>query len=222
MKILDARKWIASILTVLILTGGYIIYRIASTPDRLGTGPNERPPRGRAYTVQKGTMSIGLNAKGKVVRGYPDASVQVDIAGSSAGSARQGQQTGIWIIQLAKSFKGNVAQISKLPAGQDGNTAHRFNVSIINGKSIVKGMDAEVQIITDIKQNVIYIPSYSVVQGKNNQPYVWLIPPTQNGKYGGQQPILWKIETGIGDERNTEVTQGLKEGDIILLPASQD
>jgi macrolide-specific efflux system membrane fusion protein len=72
------------------------------------------------------------------------------------------------------------------------------------------GMSATVTILEKAKENVLTLPSAAIRRGKEGV-YVLL----RQGK--GTRPVERKVETGISDEKNTEIVSGLGTGDTVLM-----
>ena len=72
------------------------------------------------------------------------------------------------------------------------------------------GMTATVNIIENTKDDALLIPFEAVKRNKKG-PYVLLSQAPE------EKPIERNIETGISDEKNTEVLSGLSQEDKILI-----
>lgn len=71
------------------------------------------------------------------------------------------------------------------------------------------GMTATVEVVTQEKNEVLILPT-SAVQNVGKEKFVLL--KTTN------KIVRQPIETGLSDGKNIEITSGLKEGDIVLIP----
>jgi macrolide-specific efflux system membrane fusion protein len=76
------------------------------------------------------------------------------------------------------------------------------------------GMTATVNIIENTKNSILLIPLEAVKRNKTG-PYVLL------SQAPGEKPVERNIETGISDEKNTEVVSGLSEQDKILISGAK-
>ncbi len=76
------------------------------------------------------------------------------------------------------------------------------------------GMTATVNIIEKAKEDVLLIPLEAVKRNKEGA-YVLLSSPPM------EKPAERKIETGISDEKNTEVISGLSEQDKVLITGAK-
>ena len=76
---------------------------------------------------------------------------------------------------------------------------------------ILPGLTANVDILSDKKDNVLYVPTRDVVQQDDGSYLKVLSSPTD------KNPKLVKVETGlVGSDGKTEITSGINEGDLIL------
>lgn len=156
-----------------------------------------------------------------------------------------GQKTDITFDDIqGKTFTGSVASIAY--TGQTSNNVTTYNVvvTIDNPSGIKIGMNGNVNIQVQNKDNVIMVPT-EAIQTRNGKKYV--MEPTssssgtssgsgsnrqgngyggnggQSGSYGGGTRTsssggkLVQIETGIENQNDVEVTSGLQEGQKVLV-----
>ena len=83
-------------------------------------------------------------------------------------------------------------------------------------------MSVSAATITDLKQNVLLVPNFSI-KSSSNSHYVEVLEnitaPTggNSGITSKYPPQQKQIETGLANDAVTEITNGLKEGDIIII-----
>lgn len=70
--------------------------------------------------------------------------------------------------------------------------------------NVLPGTSADVEIITERKENVLIIPTTAIVK----ENYVWAIEK--------ERPFLKKVKIGLQNWALSEVLEGLNEGDIII------
>lgn len=76
---------------------------------------------------------------------------------------------------------------------------------------ILPGMTANIDILSDKKDGVLYIPTRDILQETDGSYLKVMASPTD------QNPKLVKIETGlVGSDGNTEIISGVNEGDIVV------
>ncbi|TCO79512.1 efflux RND transporter periplasmic adaptor subunit [Marinisporobacter balticus] len=105
------------------------------------------------------------------------------------------------------SLKGRIFALSPSPT-KNGLT-YPMKISLENKDTLVKaGMFAEISIVSDKKENILIIPSDSVVV-KNGKEVVFVVHD--------HQTQLQEVSLGIDNGKEVEVTNGLKEGDLIVI-----
>jgi RND family efflux transporter MFP subunit len=104
-------------------------------------------------------------------------------------------------------FAGKVSMI-----GAKGDNAHNYPVQIMvsNGSAnmLRAGMYGSVVIGNDLKNNALLIPRNALI-GTAKQPQVFVL---ENGK-----AVLKNIQIGSANADYYEVTEGLKEGEIVIV-----
>jgi macrolide-specific efflux system membrane fusion protein len=71
------------------------------------------------------------------------------------------------------------------------------------------GMSADVRIISDLRENVLLVPS-EYIDRQDGSSFVTVF------RAGETKPQKQEILTGISDEENTEVLGGLEAGDVVI------
>jgi HlyD family secretion protein len=90
----------------------------------------------------------------------------------------------------------------------------KVNATILLDKpsnSLIPGSQVNVKIILEQRQNVVTLP-IEMVQGKGNQPFVWV--KNEKGKVEKQPVTL-----GLEDPTSVEITSGLQVGEQVILPS---
>ncbi len=112
-----------------------------------------------------------------------------------------------------KKFEGKVTKISPMGVEKDNVTTFEVKVSIRNPSGELKAnMSANAEILLEEKHNVLMIPEAAVIYDKDRKPSLE-IPDVKADK--GRRKIACKI--GISNGVKTELVNGLKEGDQVIL-----
>jgi HlyD family secretion protein len=112
-----------------------------------------------------------------------------------------------------KKFEGRVTKISPLGVEKDNVTTFEVKVSIRNPIGELKAnMSANAEIILEEKENVLMIPEAAVLYDKDRKPSIE-IPDPKGEK--GRRKVAAKL--GISNGVKTELLEGLKEGDQVIL-----
>jgi len=113
-----------------------------------------------------------------------------------------------------ESFDGLVKKIA--PSGQDqGNvTTFEVRVTISNPQGKLRvGMTANAEIVLEEKKNVLLVPETALVYDKDKSTWAQLLAA---GTKQGWRKVPVKL--GISNGQRTQITDGLKEGDKLVLP----
>lgn len=119
------------------------------------------------------------------------------------------------------SITGTVAEIDTMGTVSQGVVSYGVKIAFdADDEQIKPGMSVSATINTDSKTDILFIPS-SAIKTNENTKYVQafttpLVSEERRGTPSTEKPIQIKIETGITDDTNTEITSGLKEGDQII------
>ena len=110
-----------------------------------------------------------------------------------------------------QTVKGKVTSVSSLPViDSAGIVTYAVNISPDSAVSTVKdGMSCSVSFILKQKQNIMIIPNTAVKRVDGKQ--------VVEVKDGSGSVTTRTIKTGLTDGVNVEVTEGLKEGEIIII-----
>jgi HlyD family secretion protein len=125
-----------------------------------------------------------------------------------------GQRARIVVESLKdKKFEGKVTKISPLGVEKDNVTTFEVRVSIQNPTGELKAnMSANAEIILEEKHNVLQIPEAAVIYDKDRHTFLEIPDP---GSKTGRQKLAVKL--GISNGIKTELLEGLKEGQQVIL-----
>jgi len=112
-----------------------------------------------------------------------------------------------------KTFTGKVTKISPMGVEKDNVTTFEVRVSINNPEGVLKAMmTANAEIILEEHKNVLQIPEGSIIYDKDKKASVEI--PDPKAKEGKKKVA---VNIGISNGAKTELLQGLKEGDQVVL-----
>lgn len=120
------------------------------------------------------------------------------------------------------TLTGEVVEIDAVGTVSQGVVSYKVKIGFDSQDERIKsGMSVNSSIQTDVKQDVLAIPS-SAVKTQNGVTYVQIFNPslTETGGAGGVvsavPPTQVEVKTGISDDTKVEILEGLKEGDQIV------
>ncbi len=198
--------------------------------------------------VMVGTM----NNAGTVIMTVADLStieVEVNVDETDIARVRVGQDTKIELDALPDtSFKGTVTEVGNAAQNVGTSGVTNFTVKILlleKVEGIKPGMTATVDITTDKRKDVLYVPIQAVVMrpdksdslkkaasgaGSSGGAVAATVDSTKSAKKDDKKPKelegIFKlagnvvkfvpIKTGIADQQNVEITEGLAENEEIV------
>jgi HlyD family secretion protein len=112
-----------------------------------------------------------------------------------------------------KKFEGKVTKISPLGVEKDNVTTFEVRVSIHNPSGELKAnMSANAEIILEEKKGVLMIPEAAVIYDKDRKASLEIPDPKAEK---GRRKVSAKL--GISNGVKTELIEGVKEGDQVVL-----
>ncbi|MDF2960360.1 MAG: macA [Paenibacillus sp.] len=113
-----------------------------------------------------------------------------------------------------KVFEGEVIQVSTVGTTTNGVTFFDVVVSVKNTSELRYGMTATAEIIFQDKKDIITLP-IEALQQQQGKRYVTLLKPD------GTKEEKHEVKIGIRNKTDVEITEGLKEGDKVVIPVRQ-
>ena len=112
-------------------------------------------------------------------------------------------------------FKGRVTQISPLGVERDNVTNFEVRVSIDNpGTELKANMTANAEIVLEERTGALIVPEAAITYDAQRKPSVEVFDPAV--KDGRRRA---PIKVGISNGTRTQVLDGVKEGDRVILPS---
>ncbi len=137
--------------------------------------------------------------------------IDVNISEIDSSNVKIGQTVTVTLDSVqGQPTQGTVERVNPVATTTSNVTAFIARITLVNPAAGVRpGATATVQIQTNIRQNVLTVPTRAVTQ-VNGQPAVTVA--FRNSTF------LVPVRTGLSDGRNTEILDGLSEGDEIVVP----
>jgi HlyD family secretion protein len=138
---------------------------------------------------------------------------EVDEADISKAETNQSVRTKVESFP-SESFEGVVKRIAPMGREQNNVTTFEVRVSISNPQGKLRAnMTANAEIILEERKGALLIPEAALSFDKDKSVTVRFLDPAS--KTGWRQA---SIKTGISNGQRSEVKEGLKEGDKLVLP----
>jgi HlyD family secretion protein len=113
-----------------------------------------------------------------------------------------------------KLFPGEVAQVSTVGTTTNGVTFYSVVLTLKNAAELKYAMTATADILIEDKRNVLLLP-VEALQSRQGKRYVSL------KKEDGTVEADHEVKVGVNNSTMVEITDGLKEGDQIVIPQSR-
>lgn len=157
---------------------------------------------------------------GKVVAhitNYHDLQTVIQVDELDVLKVKAGQTAEIKVNAVPdQAYTGKVTGVANEGTVTNGVSTFNVTVHIDNPQNLKVGMTTEANILTDSKDNVLYVP-IEAVHSKGDQKYVLVQTASSDGTNAAAAEQR-TVQTGIHNESYVEITQGLKEGEIVQLP----
>jgi multidrug efflux pump subunit AcrA (membrane-fusion protein) len=111
-------------------------------------------------------------------------------------------------------FRGSVSEIA--PTVDPASRTMEIRVNVENrGSRLKAGMFAKVRLITEVKDNVVKVPAYALVE-RFGESFVFVVEPDYNSGTGSVARRK-NVSPGILIDGVLEITEGLSSGDEIIV-----
>ncbi|MDO9493541.1 efflux RND transporter periplasmic adaptor subunit [Acetobacterium sp.] len=115
------------------------------------------------------------------------------------------------IDSIGRSIQGSVSEISREAKNENGVAYFTAIVDFQGDTQIRIGMNAEVVIVKEKAENAVTVPVDAIQFGADNESFVLVKGESENPQ---QRPVI----TGITDGINIQITEGLTENEVVLMP----
>lgn len=140
--------------------------------------------------------------------------VQGKVDEADIGSVYLGQPARIRVESFPnKTFNGKVTKIAPLGVEKDNVTTFEVRVSIDNPTGELKAnMTANAEILITEHKNALTVPEQAIVYDNQKNAFAFIPDPKEKD---GQRKV--PVKAGISNGSKTEILDGLKEGDTVVL-----
>ena len=181
------------------------------------------PADGTITTVDKKLgEQIQQSSKVFTLQDISNLYIDTNINESNIALIQVGQKVNITYDAIGKDklFAGTVSSIDPSATTSDGVVNYRIKIAFADADKLIRpGMNANVEIITQDKPNVIVIPQSAIIQ-KTEGSFV----DVQKNKNKPTSTAFEerKVETGIvGDGNLVEIIKGLSAGEVVIIPVKK-
>jgi multidrug efflux pump subunit AcrA (membrane-fusion protein) len=115
------------------------------------------------------------------------------------------------------TFTGKVTAIAAEGTSANGTSTFDVTIHIDKPKNLKVGMSTEASILTESKENALYVPVDGVYTN-NNEKYVIVSSASTSTDSTVNTSQQKTVKTGISTEDYVEITEGVTAGETIQLP----
>ncbi|MBT2726193.1 HlyD family efflux transporter periplasmic adaptor subunit [Bacillus sp. ISL-75] len=116
------------------------------------------------------------------------------------------------------TFTGKVTDIAAEGTSANGTSTFDVTIHIDQPKNLKVGMSTEASILTESKENALYVPVDGVYTN-NNEKYVVVTSTSTDASSASSTSQQKTVKTGISTDDYVELTEGVTAGEMIQLPA---
>lgn len=166
----------------------------------------------KIYYEKNNTVAVG----GKIMEivDYSNLQISIKVEENQLESLEVNTPVEVNVDSLDRTIDGVVAEISREAINENGVAYFTAIVNFTGDADTRIGMNTEVTIPVDSVEDVIAVPIDAIQFTDDDKTYVSL-------KYDGKV-VNSMVTTGITDGLKIEITEGLNEGDIVLIPVVVD
>jgi len=161
-------------------------------------------------------LNLGANATLLMKLGDIDeVFVRGRVDEADVGRVRVGQTAKISVETFKdRGFAGTVTRIAPIGVERDNVTTFEVEVSIGNpGNELRANMTANAEIVLEEHADALILPEGAIVYDAERRPFVDLLAPSERT---GRRRV--PVTLGVSSGTRTEILEGLKEGDTVVLP----
>ena len=161
--------------------------------------------------VNMGSAATLIMTRGDMSSVY----IKGEVDEADIGKAECGQRVRTKVESFPnESFEGVVKRVAPMGKELNNVTTFEVRVSILNPQGRLRvNMTANAEIVLEEHKNALLVPETALVYDKDKKVSVQRLAP-ETGQGWRKTPV----KTGISNGQRTEVLEGLKEGDKLVLP----
>ncbi len=183
------------------------------------TDPITAPADGKITTV---SVTAGERVtNGQVVAhltDYKDLQTVVQVDELDITKIKQKQTVSLTVSAYPDTtFTGKVTEIAAEGTSSNGTSTFDVTIHIDQPKNLKVGMSTEASILTESKENALYVPVDGVYTN-NNEKYVNVTSASTDTSSAGSTSQQKTVKTGISTDDYVELTDGVTAGETIQLP----
>ncbi len=167
-------------------------------------------------TDQGSLVSVGQSPLMRIVN-TSNMYVKADVPENYLGKVNEGSEVLVDFISLGKTYTGKIRQVSNFI--NPDNRSFSVQVALPNKDHVLKpNLIATIKLNDYVANNTIVVPNNIVQKNGKNESLIFMFIPETDSTGTVKQTI---IKTGKEQNGETEVSEGLKSGDIIVIEGAR-
>ncbi|MEK9143774.1 MAG: HlyD family efflux transporter periplasmic adaptor subunit [Patescibacteria group bacterium] len=168
---------------------------------------------GSVLTAQTGSSGNSTAQRIANIKTTATPTITVNLTEVDAPKVKIGNNATITMDALpGKSYTGKVVSIDTIGTVSSGVTSYPSVIKLdTGGEEIFSNMSAQANIITDVKDNALLVPT-AAIQNQGDQSTVRVM------QKGNAAPV--NVEVGLSSSTQTEILSGISEGDTVVTSVS--
>ncbi len=167
-------------------------------------------------TDQGSLVSIGQSPLMRIVN-TSNMYVKADVPENYLGKVNEGSEVLVDFISLGKTYTGKIRQVSNFI--NPDNRSFSVQVALPNKDHVLKpNLIATIKLNDYVANNTIVVPNNIVQKNGKNESLIFMFIPETDSTGTVKQTI---IKTGKEQNGETQVSEGLKSGDIIVIEGAR-
>lgn len=149
---------------------------------------------------------------------YKDLQTVVQVDELDIPKIKKGQTVSLTVSAYPdKTYTGKVTAIAEEGTSSNGTSTFAVTIHIDHPDNLKVGMSTEASILTNSKENALYVP-VDAVYTNNSDKYVLIASASTSTDNSTSTSTQKTVKTGISTDEYVEITEGVSEGETIQLP----
>lgn len=143
---------------------------------------------------------------------YDNLEVKIKVDEYDLGAVTEGKEVNVTINQLGKDVAGKVSEISREAETVNEVSFFTASIDLEKNKDLRVGLSVEVKAFNKSAADATAISMKALQFDNENQPFVYYRDSSGN-------VVTKSIKAGINDGTSVQIIEGIKTGEVILIPA---
>lgn len=158
--------------------------------------------------------TVGMSGQLIDIVNFDDLQVLLKVDEFDVAAVSVGKEATVTIEALDMTYQGIVEHIGKQAVISEGDIIYyEAKLSAPKDEHILPGMKVDVKMLNESASDAVLLPMKALQFDAYNKPFVYM-------RGSGSDVVSVSVGVGIQDGTTVQITQGLRAGDIVLVPQS--